>query len=484
MSLSSNRLRLTSALLVLVAANGCSLADETGVGDVAGGSGAGGSTGNQQTDEIGYEVTEGAPAPTAGADPGSDLSCDNGVVFEIAPNATHSRVSAAFAVAALDAGTWPAINRSLLRHDEFLAYFAKSDISAPFARVRVVDDHKQLDVFVTVPPDDASTHLILVVDTSTSMRNDLPLAGEIVSGLATALAANAGDHLTVVEWGSDPRVFTGSAGSTVPASAAAELGAEFDAHARDLTKAQLGPGGSLGPAQAAVDGAIGATSDTPHIVVLTDGGVEADGDAFAAIESWATKSNAVISFIEIAGGSEGAMAEPRSFHREQLASMAIAGGGLSHFVTHATLGSFLSEFDGSIRIGRRDVRPRYDMPGVVALLSSPEADFAAGELGGSSLPRWSGVGRPVFTSVGVETCSLPEFGGTVTLDGKSYPVQVGDAEDYRVARLDLIDRLFEILRQDCAAATPLIEAFGVVSPFDDDLRALVDRAATLCLAEP
>jgi len=409
----------------------------------------------------------------------------DGLTFQISPNATHRRASAAFAVAAVHAKTWPDINRSLLSHEEFLAFFSRSDQGSPFGRVRGAENGARiLDVFVpppATPP--APMHLILVVDTSTSMRNDLALAGDLVKQFGVAISAHADDHMTVIEWGSQPLIFEASSGdTTAPSTRAMQLGEDFAVRANELANAQLGPGASLGPAEQVVAQAIEVTQDTPHVVVITDGGIVADSDSFAAIEAWRAKQRSVVSFLEIAGPSGDASAAPTSFHREQLAALAPAGRGLTHFVTSETLPQLMADFDADFRISLDGAVPLYNMDGITDLIASADSDFASTGLGATVRPGWA-AGRPMYTSVQVNSCTSEAFGATVKLgDGEPVAFTIGAPDDERVARLGYVDLLFQLLSGDCAGAPALIlqGPLAALDAGNEDIQALVDEVSEIC----
>ncbi len=407
--------------------------------------------------------------------------------FTAAPNLTYSRASAAFAVAALRGGSWPDINRSLLSHDEFLSHFATSyGEPGPFARMRTGPNGAVVDLFVDVTPGDfkAPTHLIAVVDTSVSMRDDLDAAAEVVSQFGAHLseAGQSGDLFSIVTWGSEALPFTmADQTATVVGEQAKSLSDAFRQHAQTLKTEQLPPGAGMEPVVERVEELLLAQTGeaAAAVVIVTDGGVAVDPELLLR---W-RESGVQVAFVEVAGPSD-QESKPRTFHRDRLAALGELSGGLTFFATLANADDVVRHFDGSFRVGQRAVSASYSIAGILGLV---EDDLTIAANATDQIRTSFGpVGRHVFTSLPVLPCD-ELMQGTVTVVGTDYEQDISlDATpsgDRRLHRLARIDELYQVLAGDCAAASSALPAGAELrnlEPQDADLTELVDLVMEKC----
>ncbi len=382
--------------------------------------------------------------------PAPDQVCE-GSLFEAGAR-TSGVASAMFAIASIKSGVWPNVDLTQLDEDAFIGYFASLGGSTDaYGRLVEADGHQVMQILVepSHPEEAPPTRFVLVVDTSSSMRNDLTEVGEVVRQIGGAIQGRPDDTLAILEWGAKSTMFQ----QEVPGDHAPDLAQAFSTHLGELAEAQLGPGGSLGPMKEVV-GDVLSTPIAPdvvqgtHVLVLTDGGVVVDGATFGAIQSWVDQG-AIVSFVEVQGDSRGA---PTRFHRDVLDTLALAGGGTSLFVSsgiHDVLGS---RFDDLLRPAFRDASLRFSSNGL--LVDTQDAN-------GSTLmlePGWSATSRPVFFSIPVQTCDAGPI--TVTVTRKNDAIITEDRSVIvhgdmgpKDKKLVAIHGLFEVVTEGCTPQT-------------------------------
>lgn len=433
---------LTLGLLTAACSTGEADLGPAGEGGGSSGYGAGGGTPEATPAGLADQAGVGDVAPTQAA------TCPIDPV-QFVPR--HRMASATFAVAAAAAGAWPDVDRSQFDAGEFLTYFSLPSAAGGYGHVGSTDGAGELpvDAFVQTTGAPQPQHLVLVVDTSVSMRNELLLAGGVVEALAGTLPQDGGDRFTLIEWGAHVGSFTPSAAGasgdvhTVAAGDAAGLASAFADYAEGLVDAQLGAGGSLGDAQGAVAEALKLEPVAGHVVLVTDGGVTPDDRTLSAIASW-TQLGARVSIVEVRSQASlfGA-----SHHRALLDLLADQGGGITAFVSDATLGDFALEADRLLRAGRVGG----DAPGLTGPFLLPSA--GAGLVGA---PLWLPAERPVharFNTVGCGDLAAPS--AFVAADLPPDPFQSDDSADMRAAALKDVLAVRDVMTEGCDAIADL-----------------------------
>lgn len=462
------------ALPLLVALVGCqALYESEGEGPNFE-DGDGGNGGGQEANSGGAGIGQGAGSPSS-ADPGAFGPDDNGddepppeacaaSGFGAAPSAGNL-AGAMFAVASLKDGNWPNnVDSSLFALQDFYAYFtieesAQTSTAVHGRLTEVVDPsgntpRSVLQLFVTPQNLELSgapkaVDLVVVVDTSSSMRNDLGIASDVLQHLASQVRAQ--DSFEIVEWGAKAELFVSDAAN--PADRAEAFAAKLDA----LKTAQLGPGGSLGPVTEVVSTVIEGRAN-PHIVVVTDGGLVADSESFATIAAWRTQS-APVSFIEVQG-----VEAQRTYHAGKLRNLAASGNGIVMYATPSTVSNVAAHFDR--------LRPEYrDLTLAMSTSTlSPLAYTDAAGTDSSSTGEFLGWNRPFFLSMPVVVCDPVSTGShTIEISGDgdflttAQTLVLANSPDLYMRQVAIIDRVHEMLVAGCDDASLIADISALKS---------------------
>ncbi|MFO0555550.1 MAG: hypothetical protein U0271_44645 [Polyangiaceae bacterium] len=513
--------RWTSVALLscVVGLGGCEGPGNFGGGGVGGGyevGGGGPDPARPQADEAGG-AGGGTAAGTGGqGDPAAVCGLST---FDFAPVQSHRLASPTFALAAVLSNAWPDnVEVDGLKREEFLTFFAaptSGDLlgSAGYGRLRTDDQGKLvMDAFVAEPPatfgDPVPVHLVVVVDTSSSMRNDLSFAANVVEKLATGLGSK--DAISFVEWGGTATLFQSGKTSVFEAGPnATDAAATFEQHLIELANGQLGPGGSLTTASQVVEDAMVSNPDgqqvpdpqhAQHVVLLTDGGMVPDAATLGAIGRW-RRQGALVSFAEIQGAlnpDESPMALG-SFHADLLEQLSVQAGGLTLVLTPANV-SVLDSFDMLFRPASRAARFAMSSTDVVEFEAPAFGLATTGDrTGATSEPQgtWLPLGRPAFFSGAVSLCHSDAAQATVTIEATGdHPlpdkVSVTGAfadpdQDPRLTRLGIVDLVYDQFVAGCPADLTMFDTLaGLVNQLPDtdagyqSLRQLVGAMKTAC----
>jgi len=450
-----NRLHCALAFTACAALACASNAQEGNRADGDGGGNLGSSTGT------------GAQGPADGEGLTSDATCAPDAI--VALPAGHRMASALYAISALEAGIPP--DPALLRRDDFQRYFAPPPGSTPGSYGRFTANGISTDgmpqalleagVVSAAPATPTPVHLIAVVDESSSMREEIALAADLVEQMTLpgALGSAKDDRLTVIEWTDQPVALL--------TNASAKDGV-FDTTApvADLRKratGQLAGAPSFEQLRAVVGDAIDASEATPHVVVLTDGGFDLDTTAIATLEGWSARG-AIASVVELHGLAE-ISDDAMPYHPELGAAFS---GGLDLFIG-ARAGLVPTDeavvFHDSFAQLFRPSTQR-----AVASLAAPgfrfEAFDAAGTPGdGSVRVAWIGDGgfTPVRASMIACSDAFPDKAVVEAGAGEGDPDRAAftafrldvpppdpqSLSEARTLRMSFVDRLVSVLESKC-----------------------------------
>jgi len=419
--------------------------------------GSGGDDGGTPTDPA--DVTGVGPAGVLGPDRnGPELLVCETEAFSVGARG-HRMASATFALSAVASGAWPLrVDSSLFDRQELRHYFSRRATDAVPGAVaygRLVGPPQKAVLEAVIEPEGNALglqplHLVLVVDASTSMRNDFGLAKQTVRDMAEALEqGHPSDTISILEWGANQDSFRRLA---APAQDAVELADNFGMRLDDIDDGQLSPGGSLAPAAQIVTQAIQASTLGAHVVVLTDGGIVVDAATMDTVRGW-TDLNALVSFVEVQGEQGESHEQSGTFHVDVLRSLGAAGGGVTLYLSSALAPAMITKlrFDELFR------------PSIPALeVTFETSSLSPTELSGASddVPRlgWAATGRPVFVSLPVTYCDddgeppasivvAPLFDG----DAARTILLGGALPNPQVRRLEIVDLLTSVLVAGCGA---------------------------------
>jgi hypothetical protein len=383
---------------------------------------------------------------------------------------SHRLGSALYAISALDAGVLP--KPTLLRRDDFQAYFAPPPGSAAGAFGRffpggTTDGAPQAlletSLFTAPPATPTPVHLVVVIDESSSMREELALAAGVLGEMTRdgALGASAGDALTVIEWGDEPTVSLDLAAPDADGTFdVAAMVADLESRA----STQLAGAPSFDRLERVAGDVVDASSTASHVVMLTDGGFEIDAHARDAIASL-SRRGAIVSLVELHGLAE-STDDAMPFRPELAATF--AGG------THLFLGSrvgvtpselaptFHDRFGELFRVRRTDAIGSLYADGFRLVPVEPEPVGA--ETSGVST-AWIGDGGLVTMRANMVACAgalgpevavvaglLDDASSESPFTARAFDAQSPDlttAAEARVARSAFVDRLVDLLEAPC-----------------------------------
>ncbi len=461
-------IRLVGVLLGSVVACGCS----TGGADLGTDGGeVGSSSGTGGVENRGVGGARDVELPSASGAGGAAQNADacTGEPVAVPIESGHALASATYVASALQAGVRP--DPSLLRRAEFQAYFAPPAGSTPggFGRFSVSgDDSAVLEVASVgnVPATTTPVSLIVIVDESSTMHEELPIAADLLSAMFTApvggLGSAPGDRLTVIEWRDEVATVV----SAEPAGSAKATSAPEVIRARATEQLAGAPSfPALGDAvQAAIDGTLDAA---PHVVMLTDGGLAVNDEMRAQVDRW--RVVAATSIVELHDVAEGPMPHRRAVMEPFVDGVQVyvgSRGGVAPVFASRLFGDRFGEM----------FRVRKVVAGTVAgdgFQVVPPQDV----LDPNATPGfgpWVGDGGTSFMRPAVTFCGLglPDVVGVVaigvdpaaTFTARQFgwaPVDpLGTLSEARAARMEVVDRLVDqiggVCPPDAEAVTKLV----------------------------
>ena len=467
-------LSLSASMLGASALGACSNmgADAGGSGDIesGGGPGFGGgssSSGTGTPDRALEEVPDSGGTMALGAPPYACASEATWRGWEAAPLPWGSMASAEYARAALASGALP--DRHSLALDDFLARFSPppgdtatvagglfaSDLSDPLKA--------QLDVTVFPARSELAApalHLVVVVDTSQGMSQELAFASKVLRGLGTSLDEQ-GDELSVVRWSAASELVVGR--SSTPAASA-----ELAADALEASASQLPPSAELSTTLGLLLEL--GLDDATHVVLLTDGGSPVELSTVARLR----ELGSIVSIVQLVGDQRTGDSLP--FAGGLLRSVAREGQGAALWL-HETIsapGLLTGRFDA---VFRRASSPPLELlaPYTLIMPSSESQELTVVS---------HGVGAPLRAVVEAEVCSADFY---QALEGETWWGQFAVlggtpqaiAADSRAQLQWLATRgVFEVLSASCPpAGEPVPEVDALVSlllraPNDTEVQAL------------
>lgn len=403
--------------------------------------GGSGSSGTGTSDRALAEVPGGGGTMALGAPPYACASDADWRGWQAAPLPWGSMASAEYARAALASQALP--DRHSLSLEDFLARFApppgdtatvagglfSSDLSDPLKA--------QLDVTVfparselPAPP----VHLVVVVDTSQGMSQELAFASKVLRGLGTSLDEQ-GDELSVVRWSAASELVVER--SSTPAASA-----ELAANSLEASASQLPPSADLSTTlglllELGVDA-------TTHVVLLTDGGSPVELSAVARLRALGS----VVSIVQLVGAQRTGDSLP--FAGGLLRSVAREGQGAALWLheTYSGAGLLSGRFDA---VFRRASSPPLELhvPYALIMPSSESQDLTLVS---------HGVGAPLRAVVEAQVCSSDFY---EALEGETWWGQFAVlggtpqaiAGDSRAQLQWLATRgVFELLSQGCPSS--------------------------------
>lgn len=467
-------LSLSASMLAAFVLSACSSAEDGmrsgGVPGVGGGYGSGGgTTGTGPTTanpepEV-HEVDGGTTA--LGAPPYACASEATWRSWQTAPLAWGSMASAEYARAAIASDALP--DRHSLSLDDFLARFAPppGDTAAVAGKLYASDlsDPLKAQLDVTVFPARSelaapALHLVVVVDTSQGMSQELAFASKVLRGLGTSLDEQ-GDELSVVRWSAASELVVGR--SSTPAASA-----ELAADSLEASASQLPPSAELSTTLGLLLEL--GLDDATHVVLLTDGGSPVELSTVARLR----ELGSIVSIVQLVGDQRTGDSLP--FAGGLLRSVAREGQGAALWL-HETIsapGLLTGRFDA---VFRRASSPPLELlvPYTLIMPSSESQELTVVS---------HGVGAPLRAVVEAEVCSADFY---QALEGETWWGQFAVlggtpqaiAADSRAQLQWLATRgVFEVLSAGCPpAGEPVPEVDALVSlllraPNDTEVQAL------------
>jgi hypothetical protein len=466
---------LSVSLLGVSALGACSMPASVDDGD-GGGVGGGSnppdvSAGSGTTDRALEVVADSGGTMALGTPPYACASDANWRGWQAPPLTWGSVASAEYARAALATGALP--DPRSLSLDDFLARFApppgdaaavagalyQGDVSNPLKA--------QLDVTVYPARSELAApavHLVVVVDTSQGMLQELALASEVLRTLGASLDEQ-GDALSVVRWSAASELVVERSNS--PAAAADQA-----ANALAALASQLPPSADL---SSTLDLLVTLSEGGgAHVVLLTDGSSPVAPEAVARLR----EKGALVSVMQLVGAQRTGDTLP--FAGGLLRTVALEGGGAALWMhelvsAHAEL---QRSFDA---VFRRTDSPLLEIvaPYPLVMPSSESQEFTLVS---------HGVGAPLRVVIEADVCS-PDFYDAP--EGEAWWGQFAVAggtpqaiEPNSRAQLQWLAtrRIFELLSEGCPEELPLdlvpeLEQLGALAANDPDLTALLEMSA-------
>lgn len=392
---------LSVSMLGAGASTGCSVAEDGSGGE--GGEGGNRNTSTGATGQVSGDVANPESGPglspprVAQLDP-PPYECaaqSSWQGFRFSPLAWGSMASAEYARAALASGALP--DPTSLALDDFLARFAPppGDTAAVAGGLLASDlsDPLKAQLDVTLFPAASelgvpSTHLVVVVDASQGMFQELPLASKVLRGLGTSLD-ESGDRLSVVRWSAANELVVER--SLTPAASADEAAASLESPA-----SQLPPSADL---STALEMLVGLVDGGPaHVVLLTDGGSPVEPSTVARLRT----GGAVVSVIQLVGQARTGNTLP--FAGTMLRSVALEGHGAALWMHETTTDLALlgRRFDAVFRRAGVPV-VEVSAPYLLTAPTAPDPPY-----GTPDAPLQHGVGAPLRVVLDAHVCT-PEF---------------------------------------------------------------------------
>ncbi len=415
---------------------------------------------------------------------GDPANCYPGSFFQMDLGQSHRRASATYAAEAVRTRAWPSsADMSQLELGDFVAAYADPGapdvLRAEVARGATDSSTGQLFVVPAASGSASKTlELFVVVDTTTSMRNELPLAGRVVREIAESLDALDSEidiSFGVVALGSTSERFAilqeGNPSDIAQAFEAFLNAPDGESGGIAFKDGQLGPFVGLDALDQVGSGKAFSerisTADAPHVFVLTDGGFAADEGTVRTLDAWTT-AGAYVSFAQLYAPSEGSAPMPTSFRGDLLTSLASRGGGASLFLTDEAL----SDPTGLFSVGAltRDLVGRAAVPFEVASDEAQEiiVETAQGEdaLGGPHSRRTTWVpSAGAVASLPVRTCGAPP---RIAVDGEELATDPS-------AHLTMVVGVVDVLRRGCEAQTDFAALKSALPEVDVPLQTLLDE---------